>query len=121
MKIKYQWIKIISVGFIAGVINGLFGAGGGTIIVPALYFVFGVSQHKAHATAISIILPFALISSFIYYRNGFSNLGITFNVALGGVIGSYIGSKSLTRFSASRLRQIFGIVMIIAAIRMIMT
>ncbi|MBM7613549.1 sulfite exporter TauE/SafE family protein [Alkaliphilus hydrothermalis] len=114
-----HWIKLIAVGFVAGVINGLFGAGGGTIIVPALYFIFDVSQHKAHATAISIILPFALVSSFVYYRNGFTNLDVTWNVAMGGVIGSYIGSKSLTHFSASKLRKIFGVFMIIAALRMV--
>ncbi len=114
------WIKVICVGFFAGVINGLFGAGGGTLIVPALYFVFGVSQHKAHATAISIILPFALISSVIYYKNGFTDLGTTFYVALGGVFGSYIGSKSLTHFSADKLRKLFGLVMILAALRMVM-
>ncbi|AOY76822.1 sulfite exporter TauE/SafE family protein [Clostridium formicaceticum] len=113
------WLKIIGIGFIAGVINGLFGAGGGTIIVPALNFVFSVPQHKAHATAISIILPFALVSSFVYYSQGFSALDVTWKVALGGIAGSYIGSRALTHFSDSYLRKIFGVFMILAALRMV--
>ncbi|SDK59230.1 sulfite exporter TauE/SafE family protein [Natronincola ferrireducens] len=113
------WLKIILVGFVAGIVNGLFGAGGGTIVVPALNFVFGVPQHKSHATAISIILPFAIISSFIYYRNGFTAFDVTFKVALGGIVGAYIGSRALSHFSDSYLRKIFGVFMILAALRMV--
>ncbi|WP_207706836.1 sulfite exporter TauE/SafE family protein [Alkaliphilus pronyensis] len=115
------WLKLFSVGMVAGIINGLFGAGGGTIIVPALYFLFGVSQHKSHATAISIILPFAIVSSFIYYKNGFSALDITLKVVVGGVIGSYLGSRCLNLFSANYLRKIFGAFMIFAALRMMIS
>ena len=113
------WFKIAAVGMAAGIINGLFGSGGGTIIVPALTCFFGVSQHKAHATAISIIFPFALISSLVYYRYGFTELDTTLKITLGGVIGSYIGSKSLNKFSANHLRKIFGIFMILAAVRLV--
>ncbi|MCC5911611.1 MAG: sulfite exporter TauE/SafE family protein [Clostridiaceae bacterium] len=116
---NFYWLKIILVGFTAGIINGLFGAGGGTIIVPALNFVFGVPQHKAHATAISIILPFAIVSSALYYKHGFTAMDVTLKVALGGVIGSYIGSRLLTRFSDSYLRKFFGIFMIVAGLRMV--
>ncbi|ABR48390.1 permease [Alkaliphilus metalliredigens QYMF] len=118
-KKQIHWFKMMLVGLTAGIINGLFGAGGGTIIVPALTFIFCVKQHQAHATAISIILPFAMVSSFIYYRHGFAEPTITFQITSGAVIGSYIGSKLLTRFSASYLRKTFGVFMILASIRMI--
>ena len=113
------WPKVILVGLVAGLINGLFGAGGGTIIVPALNMIFGVPQHKAHATAISIILPFTIISSFVYYQKGYFAMEVTLKVMLGGIIGSYIGSKILRRFSDNYLRKIFGIFMILAALRMV--
>lgn len=119
MRSAVYWIKIALVGFFAGIINGLFGAGGGTIIVPSLTFIFGISQHKSHATAISIILPFTIISSIIYYKYGFTQLDVTLKVAIGGIIGSYIGSKSLRHFSANHLRKVFGIFMILAALRMV--
>ena len=113
------WIKIILIGFISGIINGLFGGGGGTILVLALTFILGISQHKAQATAISIIFPLSLMSGFIYYKNGFTAINITLQVAIGGTIGSYIGSNVLNKIPADHLRKIFGFFMIIAAIRMI--
>lgn len=117
-KITY-WIKISLIGFVSGIINGLFGAGGGTILVLALIFILGISQHKAQATAISIIFPLSLISSYIYYKNGFTTTDVTFKIALGGIIGSYIGSNVLNKISANHLKKIFSFFMIIAAIRMI--
>jgi len=113
------WVKIGLIGFFLGVINGLFGAGGGTVAVLALTFIFDISQHKAQATAISIILPLSLISSFIYYKNGFSTMDITIKVALGGIIGSYIGSNALDKIPANYLRKIFGFFIIAAALRMV--
>lgn len=115
------WIKIALIGITAGIINGLFGSGGGTVIVPALTCFFGVSQHKAHATAISIIFPFALVSSLVYYNYGFAEYEITLKVALGGVIGSYIGSTSLKHFSAEHLRKLFGVLMILTSIRLVIS
>ena len=115
------WLKIGLIGLISGTVNGLFGAGGGTITVIALTIFFDINQHKAQATAISIILPFSLISGFIYYKNGFTTMDVTFKVALGGIIGSYIGSKSLNKIPENLLRKIFGAFIIVSAIRMVLS
>lgn len=117
---KKSKIKLLLIGLIIGLVNGLFGSGGGTIAVPALVFMLGLDQHKAHATAISIIFPLSLISSFLYFRHGVLNLKIAAIVTLGGIIGSYIGAKNLTKVPSNVLRKVFGVFMIIAAIRMIM-
>ena len=117
-KLTY-WIKIGLIGFISGIINGLFGGGGGTILVLALTLILRINQHKAQATAISIILPLSLISSYIYYKSGFATMNVTFQIAVGGIIGSYIGSNILNKIPADYLRKIFSFFMIIAAIRMI--
>ncbi len=120
MDIKKNKIKLLLIGIAIGLVNGLFGSGGGTIAVPALVFILGLSQHKAHATAISIIFPLSIISTFLYFRHGVLNLKIATIVALGGIIGSYIGARNLTKIPSNVLRKIFGVFMIIAAIRMIM-
>ena len=120
MNQSMYWIKMIAVGMVAGLINGLFGAGGGTIIVPALTLLFGITQHKAHATAISVILPFAIVSSLVYFHSGVADLDTTLWITLGGMVGSFFGSRSLTRFSSDYLRKIFGVFMILAAIRMVL-
>ena len=112
-------IKLIGIGLIAGIVNGLFGSGGGTLVVPALVFLIGVKDYKAHATAISIILPLSIISTFIYFKNSIIRFDIALIITLGGVLGSFIGAKILKKVPTPILRKIFGIVIIITALRMI--
>lgn len=111
-------IKLLALGFITGILNGLFGSGGGTIVVPALVFLFLIEDHKAHASAIAVILPFALISSFIYIKNGIYDVPLTFKVGAGSILGGYIGATLLNKLSSDSLKKIFGTFMIIAALRM---
>lgn len=107
------------IGFLAGVINGLLGSGGGVILVTSLVFLFELHDHKAHATAISVILPLTIISSFIYIKAGISSIQITILVTLGSILGAYIGSRILNRLSINFIRKLFGVLMIITAIRMV--
>ena len=111
--------KLIGLGLVTGLVNGLFGSGGGTLVVPALVFLLGMEDYKAHATAISIILPLSLISSYIYFRNNIIRLDISLIIILGGIIGSFFGAKLLNKVPIPILRKIFGSVIIYTAIRMI--
>ncbi|AFS78056.1 putative permease [Gottschalkia acidurici 9a] len=112
-------LKILFIGLITGIVNGLFGSGGGTIVVPALVFLLHIEDHKSHATAISIILPLTIISTFIYFRNGIIDFKVALIIASGGIIGGYIGAKLLNKVPRSMLRKIFGLFMIIAGLRMV--
>lgn len=112
-------IKLIGIGLIAGIINGLFGSGGGTLVVPALVFFIGLKDYKAHATAISVILPLTIISTIIYLRNNMIQFDIALIVALGGIVGSFIGAKLLNKVPTKILRKIFGSIIIVTALRMI--
>ncbi|WP_330597090.1 sulfite exporter TauE/SafE family protein [Wansuia hejianensis] len=113
-------LNLIIIGAIAGFVNGLFGSGGGTIIVPALIFLMDLEDHKAHATAISIILPLSIISTIVYFLNNKVSLKLSSTVMIGGVVGSYIGAKLLNKIPTQVLRKIFGSVIIYTAIRMIL-
>lgn len=113
-------IKTILIGFTVGLVNGVFGSGGGTVLVPCLVFLMGIEDHKAHATAISIILPLSIISSIIYFKYDVVDLTLTLKVAIGSVLGALTGSCVLNRFSINALRKIFGIFMILAAVRMVL-
>jgi uncharacterized protein len=114
------YAKYILIGIITGAANGLFGSGGGTIVVPAMVLLLGVEDHRAHATAISIIFPLTLLSAYFYISNNFVNWGLTFNVMLGGVFGGYIGAKLLHICPSGVLRKIFAVFMIFGAFRMLM-
>jgi len=116
---KKNILKVSLLGFLTGLLNGLFGSGGGTLLVPGLIFFLKVEEHKSHATAISIILPLAIVSTFIYFKSGIIDFQTTFKVAIGGVVGGYIGAKLLNRIPSSILRKVFAVFMMIAAFRMV--
>ncbi len=107
------------IGIITGIFNGLFGSGGGTIAVPSMENILKVEEHKAHATAILVILPLTITSIFFYEKNNHILWELAWQVSLGGVIGGYIGAKLLKKFPSKVLRKIFGVFMLIAAIRMV--
>jgi len=119
MKKNATMVRTALIGLMVGLVNGIFGSGGGTILVPCLVFIMGIEDHKAHATAISIILPLSLISSVIYIRYDVVDLTLTLKVATGSILGALVGSCILNKFSVNALRKIFGIFMIIAALRMV--
>ncbi len=119
-KFKQHRILVSAVGGIfAGFLNGLFGSGGGTVIVPFLEEFLDQDEHKAHATAILIILSFTILSLFFYGFRGNLNVPMALKVSAGGVVGGAIGAKLLAKLSGSVLRKIFGSFMLLAAVRMV--
>ena len=120
VNVMKKYTKHIIIGLITGVLNGLFGAGGGSIVVPAMEKFLNIPPEKSHATAIAIILPLSIISSFFYIRNGFFDFGLWVPVTIGGIAGGIIGARILDKISAKALKIIFGIVIVVTAVRMIL-
>lgn len=116
---KKQIWKFAAIGIVTGLCNGLFGSGGGTIVVPAMEKLLDVEEHKAHATAIAIILPLTLISIILYTIKGFLDFSLVWKVSLGGIAGGIIGAVLLKKLSGNVIRKIFGVFMIAAAVRMV--
>lgn len=110
----------IAIGLITGFANGLFGSGGGTIVVPSMERFLGVEEHKAHATAISIILPLSLLSLVIYCWKTDVAWQIALWASAGGIFGGLVGARLLSKISGIWLHRIFGLFMIAAAVRMIL-
>ena len=111
-------VYLIAIGVVTGVVNGLLGIGGGTILIPAMVFILGVSQHQAHGTSLAIILPTTAASCIVYGLNKDLNFAMAVEVAAGGMLGGYIGAKLMNRISGLRLRQFFGVFMFLAGLRM---
>ena len=112
-------IKNTLIGIFTGFINGIFGSGGGTLLVPILNNIIKVEEHKSHATALAIIIFLTGASSVIYISKGTYDVDLTLKVAAGSIIGGIIGAKLLSRVTGKFLRISFGIIMIIAALRMV--
>lgn len=113
-------MKSAIIGVITGILNGFFGAGGGTILVPSMERFLKTEEHKAHATAIAVILPLCVISAFLYVRNIEIIWKTVLFVSIGGVAGGYIGAKLLGKISKKWLHIIFGGFMILAGVKMLL-
>ncbi len=111
--------KSVFLGLITGFLNGFFGAGGGTVLVPGMERFLNTEEHKAHATAIAVILPLSVISAILYIFKIEIPWKTVLMVSLGGIIGGYVGAKILKKFSGKWLHIIFGGFMIAAALKMI--
>lgn len=115
-----KW-KTAILGFLSGIANGLFGSGGGTLVVPILEGNEELEAHQAHATAIFVILPLTLLSLFFYLRTnsfGSEQWKTALWVSGGGLAGGYFGAKVLKKIPGKYLHGIFGAFMLIAAVRM---
>jgi len=109
----------IPIGLVVGLANGLFGAGGGTLLVPALEKLIKLETHKAHATALAVILPLSIISAFLYIWGVDVDYKALLLVTCGGVVGGIIGAKLLKRIKAAWLNILFGLFLAAGAIRML--
>ena len=112
---KAKWYYA-GLGVAAGILNGLFGAGGGVAVVPMLEKA-GIEPKKAHATSISIILPLSILSGVFYWFSGRIQFGAALWYLPLGLVGALLGAWLLKKISNDLLRRIFGIVIIISAIR----
>lgn len=113
-------ILFIMIGLIAGVLSGLFGIGGGVIIVPALIYLCGFSQLKAQGTSLAILLPPVGILAFLeYYKKGYVNLQAGILICIFLVIGSVFGSKISHSLPLPVLKKSFGVLMILISLKMI--
>lgn len=111
---------LLGIGIITGIVNGLLGIGGGTILIPSMVFFLGISQHQAHGTSLAIILPTTIASSIIYGLHEDLNWAVTIEVITGSMLGGYLGAKLMNKIPARRLRQFFGVFMFLAGLRMIL-
>ena len=114
-------LKRISIGLIAGIISGLFAAGGGMIVVPALIHLYKLEDAKARATSVFAILPMVITSGIFYYKNDYIDWNIGIKCAIGGIIGGIIGAKKHKKISTRILRILFIIFLIYTSTKMILS
>lgn len=113
-------LGLILLGLTAGTLSGLIGIGGGVLIVPALVYIFGITQKTAQGTTLAMfVLPIGLISAATYYKNGFVDLKVTGLLIIGFLLGSIIGSKMAIKLPSDVITKIFGIAIILIGLKML--
>ena len=101
---------LLVIGLVAGVASGLFGIGGGVLIVPGLVLVLGFSQLAATGTSLAVLLPPVGIAAVIeYYRHGNVDLRAAFIVAAALLAGAWVGALMANHLKEGYLRLAFGI------------
>ena len=111
---------LVTLGLIAGTLSGLVGIGGGIIIIPALVFIFGLSQKMAQGTTLALFtFPIGLLAALTYYKHGYVDIKFAALIIIGFLIGSLIGAKFAVRLPTEILTKIFAISVILIGIKML--
>ncbi len=107
-------------GVCAGALSGLLGIGGGVVIVPALIYFFGLSQHLAQGTTLALLVPpIGILAAWTYYKHGFVDVRIALFICLGFLAGSLLGAKFAVGLPRTVLSQLFGFGLLLIGLKMI--
>jgi uncharacterized membrane protein YfcA len=109
-------LLLLIVGVMAGMLSGLVGLGGGVIIVPALVYLMGFSQHRATGTSLGILLlPAGIFAVMNYYKKGFIDIRVVLLIFAGFLLGGYLGSKISLNIPEGALKKVFAVVLLLIA------
>lgn len=115
-------LGLLVLGFLAGGMSGLIGIGGGIVIVPALVFLFGLTQHQAQGTTLALLMfPIGILGALQYYRDGHVDFRFVGLLAAGFVLGGYFGGKLAVDMPAEMLRKIFAVILIAVALKLLLS
>jgi uncharacterized membrane protein YfcA len=105
-------IQMLLIGLVAGVAGGMFGIGGGAIMVPAMVLLIGMDQKFATGTSVAAqILPIGILAAIVYYRNGNVNIKYAVFIAVGLIIGNFFGALFANQpfISSEMMKKLYGI------------
>lgn len=113
-------IQLLVIGLVAGVAGGMFGIGGGAIMVPAMVLLLSLDQKLA--TGISLgaqILPIGILGAIVYYQNGNLNIKYALLIAAGLVVGFYFGAIFANQpfISSEMMKKLYGIFLLVIGLR----
>jgi hypothetical protein len=117
--LRASFLSLAAVGAAAGLLSGLFGVGGGILMVPALVLSIGFRQHRAQAASLAAIIPIATVGALVFGRAGSVDLAAAAVLAAGSLLGVQAGARAMHRLSDQRLSWIFGTFLIVVALAML--
>ncbi len=113
------FLILIVIGLVTGAVGGMLGIGGALILIPALIYFVGFSQHEAIGTSLAVMLPpIGLFAAYNYYKAGQVNIKYALIIAAAFMIGSYFTSKLALKIPEDIIRKIFGVFLFLIALKM---
>ena len=110
---------VILIGVLGGISSGVFGIGGGTVIVPALVYYCSLTQHQAQGTVLAVLMvPVSALAVWRYYQNGNVNVQAAVYVAVGFIFGALLGAHLVQSLPEAMLKRLFGVSLILIGIKM---
>ncbi|MFB2770428.1 TSUP family transporter [Pelatocladus sp. BLCC-F211] len=113
-------IQLLLIGLVAGVAGGMFGIGGGAIMVPAMVLIMSMDQKFATGTSIAAqILPIGILAAIVYYRNGNLNIKYAVIIAVGLIIGNFFGALFANQafISSEFMKKLYGVFLLLIGLR----
>jgi uncharacterized membrane protein YfcA len=109
----------LAIGVTAGVLSGLFGIGGGVLIIPSLIFFAKFHTKLAIGTSLgAMLLPVGLLGAYAYYQEGNVNVKASLLIGLGLFLGAYVGARVAQTISGTTLQRMFAVFILLMAIRL---
>ena len=113
-----DFTRAAGIGLAAGLTGGLFGVGGGIIIVPGLVLWFGFDQHRAHGTSVAAIAVIAVAALIPFAVQGEVDWPAALALTVGASVGAAFGARAMAHISPVWLARAFFVVLVVAAVRM---
>ena len=107
------------IGLVSGVASGLFGVGGGIVMVPAMMFFMSMDIKRAVGTSLAVIIPTALMGSFKHYQQGNLDWRVALSLAPMAILGGYAGAWLTTQISSANLKRTFGGFLVLVGVRLL--
>ncbi len=107
------------IGLVSGVASGLFGVGGGIVMVPAMTFFMGMDIKRAVGTSLAVIIPTALMGSFKHYQQGNLDWRVALSLVPMAIVGGYAGAWLTTQVSSANLKRAFGGFLVLVGLRLL--
>jgi len=113
-------LGLLLIGLAAGIMSGFLGVGGATILIPCLIIIYKSTQHMAQGTSLAaMLLPVGILAAMKYHQAGNVNIKFALLLAVGFLIGGYIGATFAQPIPEPVLRKLFGIFLLIVAAQML--
>jgi len=115
-------IILVLIGLVTGAVSGMLGIGGAIILVPALIFIMGFSQHEAQGTSLAMMLPpIGLLAAYNYFKAGHVNIKFALILAIAFIAGSYFGSELAIALPQAVLKKIFALLLLLVAAKLLLS